>query len=181
MNEITYEPRDYEAYQSLFQYSADIYEYVHLQGGVSGFNGKLYTNSIYLDIDNATNGAEARNSLIKLIRYLNSEYKIHPDDLKIYFSGNKGYHVEIPEVMVGEIKGSEVLNQFVKDFVMKIKVGSQVADIDTAIYDATRIFRLVNSKNMKSGLYKIPIGYDEVMELGDAGIVTGKQIGRAHV
>ncbi len=56
-----------------------------------------------MDIDNATNGAEARNSLIKLIRYLNSEFKIHPDDLKIYFSGNKGYHVEIPEIMLGEI------------------------------------------------------------------------------
>jgi len=170
INEITYEPRDYEAYQSLFQYSADIYEYVHLQGGVSGFNGKLYTNSIYLDIDNATNGPASRDSLIKLIRYLNSEYKIHPDDLKIYFSGNKGYHVEIPEIMLGEIKGSEVLNQYVKDFVTKIKVGSQVTDIDTAIYDATRIFRLVNSKNMKSGLYKIPIGYNEVVELGDAGV-----------
>ncbi len=49
INEITYEPRDYEAYQSLFQYSADIYEYVHLQGGVSGFNGKLYTKEELID------------------------------------------------------------------------------------------------------------------------------------
>ena len=170
ITEIKNEPRDFEAYASLFQYSSDIFDYISVQSGVSGYNGKLYSNSISLDIDNATNKSEARSSLIKLIRHINREYGIHPDDLKIYFSGSKGYHLEIPEVSLGEIKGSDNLHNYCKDFASKLKQDSGVEDIDTKIYDATRIFRLPNSLNSKSNLYKIPVSYQEIMELSDEQI-----------
>ena len=167
VTEIKNEPRNYEAYASLFQYSNDIFDYISVQHSVSGYSGKLYSNSISLDIDNSTANYEARNSLIKLIRHINREYGIHPDDLKIYFSGSKGYHLEIPEVSVGEIKGSDNLHNYCKDFATKLKQDSGVEDIDTKIYDATRIFRLPNSLNSKSNLYKIPVSYQEIMELSD--------------
>jgi len=41
-----------------------------------------------------------------------------------------------------------------------------LSQIDTSVYQTTRLLRLVNSRNSKSGLFKIPIEYKEIRDLG---------------
>lgn len=78
------------------------------------------------------------------------------DNIQIYFSGGKGFHInylcpELSEIDVGSYE------HVVKNACTTIAIG--LKSLDDTIYDKTRIIRTPNSKHDKTGLYKIPITY----------------------
>ena len=151
--------RDFESYISLFPFDASIKDYVLQNGSISGFKGKHYLPYILFDIDIDGDLDGAKQSTIQLINELGKK-GIKSDELYIFFSGNKGFHVALTDKIYGKIEPSETIAEQVKNWVI-INFG-HIPGIDSVIYEPHRLIRISNSLHPKSGLYKIPLTYSEL-------------------
>ena len=117
-------------------------------------------SSMYLDFDMDADKEGAYDDLRfqceRIIHVLVNIWKIPSNMLQIYFSGNKGFHVVIPHEVLN-LKPCQNINDVLKRAAMFFKLQFSADTLDTAIYDRRRLFRLPNSINAKSGLYKVPI------------------------
>lgn len=123
--------------------------------------GTKYYSSLYFDIDGGIDSDESfektRIAVLSLIARLNVDLRIKASEVKVYFSGAKGFHIFIDPAVIG-IKPSAALNVFYKSFAMYMKNHIEHGDLlDTKIYDNKRLIRFPNTINGKTGLYKIPI------------------------
>ena len=157
ISDIDKEPVSYERYCSLFSFDMSFPEYVKINGSVSGYKGNMHADAVWFDIDN-TDLTMAKASVKALIKALNTDYEVHTDAMFIYFSGNKGFHLALLPKLFGGIEPGTDLHIRMKEFALSFNI----SDIDTKIYDPVRLFRMNNSVNAKSGLYKIQIEYDEI-------------------
>lgn len=159
-------PADHLRYCSMFMFGSDILPHVKTNKSVKDFKGNVYCEAVWLDVDYDQDVNEAKLSTIEVIKRLNVEYGINPDDLFIYFSGKKGFHIAIFNTLVGFTHSTPVQPEKIKDFVRRLTNG--IAHLDFKIYEPVRIFRIENSKHEKSGLYKIRISFEELQcELSD--------------
>jgi hypothetical protein len=139
---------DNDTYCSLYNYDDYVKEFYAKHKSLSGYDGLIYMpDEFLLDVD-GDSLQESKDKLEKLLKLLNN-IKV-PN--KVYFSGT-GYHVGIPSSAFKwephanlHIKVKEELN---KRGIFKYA--------DPSVTDKTRIIRVVNTKNTKSGLYKIEI------------------------
>jgi len=141
-------------YRTYFRFTDDYLKYYERTKSVKGYSGKCYADFIPIDIDDE----DLKNAWLKtkeLISFLDFDYGF--DVQHLFFSGSKGFHLYLPSVCFGTFIPSENLNDIFKSIVMDI--AGEVAD--SVNYDKNRLFRLVNTKNSKSGLYKIPLTYSE--------------------
>jgi len=159
LSELKMSPRDYEAYCSLFGYDQDIVEFVKLHDTVSGYNGDYYLKTFFFDID-CKDLVEAQKSAMSLIKRLNIAYKINPNHVIIYFSGGKGFHIGLSDKLFGSFDPSNELPDKTK--FLAYQLSGDVSNVDLKIYNKNRFFRLPNSKHAKTGLYKIPLSFDEL-------------------
>jgi archaellum biogenesis ATPase FlaH len=155
--------RDVETYISLFPFTKDILDYVKIHGSIKGYRGKHACTYICIDIDKDGDLEGARQSTLQVIEQLNSLYNIAPDELFIFFSGNKGFHVYLVDRLLGlQNRFFDNIGEGVKGFISKRLEG--IPDVDLIIYEDHRIIRVVNSKHAKSGLYKIELSYDDLQK-----------------
>ncbi len=112
--------------------------------------------SLYFDLDGQTAHEDIKKLTALLINYGCPTQSIYP-----FFSGNKGFHVEVPFEPLG-IEPDKILNKIFGNIAKKIKDENKLLSLDTAIYDNVRLWRLPNSINSKSGLYKIPLSLNEI-------------------
>ena len=137
-------------YTSLYDYDELVREYVRKHKTLSGYDGIIYMpDEFILDVDKEDRDTEyARQKAIALILML-EDYHIPS---RIYFSGT-GFHVGIPG-QAFKWQPHQDLHQFVKEELTKAQIYTLA---DSSVSDKTRLIRLVNTLNTKSGLYKIPI------------------------
>lgn len=138
-----------ELYRSYYSFDEEILDHFKKYKSVRTYKGKHYLDKIILDVDKGHNTHEvvllkAQNLYQRII----DDFSIQEDHIKIYFSGN-GYHLVIPDVF-HFIPSNELSIQ------VKHTLEKYFPEADS-IYDTTRIIRVVNSLNTKSGLYKIPL------------------------
>lgn len=111
---------------------------------------------LYFDFD----GEYAKDDLQALIElFLKNECP--NESLNIYYSGNKGFHLEVSFEAL-DIEADTQLNKIFEVIAKDIKVTIHTSSLDTGIYDAVRLWRLPNSINSGSGLYKIPLTLEEL-------------------
>lgn len=167
-------PRDYEAYITLYPFDKTIEGYVQINKTIKGYKGQHACTYICIDIDNETDREGSRVSTMQVINRLNSVYNIHPNDLFIYFSGNKGFHVYLVDRLLG-ISGKffDEIGAKCKSFVTETFAG--IANIDPKIYEDHRIIRIPNSRHAKTGLYKIEITHAELVQGLPAILELAKQ------
>lgn len=121
----------------------------------------------YLDIDNhealinENAFKEVKRDTILAINTLQSVYGVPIEYMQIYFSGSKGFHVIVPQDIF-DIEEDERLNDIYYLIATEIKKHTLFGNIDLK-YDRRRLFRVPNSINNKSGLYKIPLSYEELI------------------
>lgn len=156
--EIDTAPSEMERYCSMFSFGEQILDHVKINKSTKGYNGIVYAKYFWLDIDVKGDIEKARQYALKLIIKLSSNYNLSPQDLFIYFSGGKGFHVGINGKTFGEFKPSKDLPEMFKKLAQII---AGEIPVDTKIYESVRIFRMTNSKH-SSGYYKIPLSYDEL-------------------
>jgi len=127
--------------------------------------GSLYAD-FYLDFDDEEDFEKVRKDAIFAIWYMeqNFKYGIPKNLIRIYYSGKKGLHLVVPAAVLG-IVPSEHLNEYYKIMAKDFAEHSPYDTIDLKIYDRRRLFRMVNSQHQGSGLYKVPISYEELVTL----------------
>lgn len=150
-----------EGYTSWCKFTDDYLEYSKNHNKhVKGYDGKCYSDWLPIDIDNS----DLKDSLTKcreIIDSLINDYKVPVKSLKIYFSGSKGFHIEVLTLLFGDIKPSSNFPYIVKDVFKNMGLGN----IDQKIYNRNALWRIPNTINKKSNLYKVPITIDELINL----------------
>tara|TARA_R100000742_G_C4278946_1_gene102493 strand:+ start:2272 stop:4005 length:1734 start_codon:yes stop_codon:yes gene_type:complete len=142
-----------DTFMSLWDYDNYVIDYIKKKESISSYDGMLYMpDEFILDVD-GENSQKAKDKTIGLTIML--------DDLlipfRLYFSGT-GFHVGIP----GEAfrwKPAPDLHLRVKD---ELKSHGIYEYADISVSDKTRLIRIVNTRNSKSGLWKIPITRSEL-------------------
>ena len=139
---------DKDTFVSLWDYDEYIKEYTKKNNSLSGYDGLLYMpDELILDVDgsNPDNARQKAIGLTILLKDLEVPYYL-------YFSGT-GFHVGIPSTAF----------RWKPDFSlhMKVKTALKIAGIydyaDPSVTDKTRIIRLLNTRNSKSGKWKVYI------------------------
>ncbi len=152
-----------EDYRSMFRFTEDIKTYTqkHLineKPSVSGYQGICYTDYLWFDIDcidanNKPDLPKAFDDITYLINRLRDVYEVDPSILRVYFTGSKGFCIGIPSDIFS-LEPSEHLPDICRQLAKEI---AGDIGIDESIYETVRLWRLSNSINAKSGLYKIEI------------------------
>ena len=118
---------------------------------------------IFADIDCQENLLNARDSALMFCELLSLHMQTGVDDVAIYFSGSKGFHVLVPCVIFQPCPSSYTLALY-KQIAQNAR-RQAVRFIDESVYTHRRLLRLPNSINSKSGLYKIPLWHKELLHL----------------
>lgn len=128
---------------------------------------------LYFDFDDnciESDYLNIRRQVYQTVKYLDRQLYIPQEDIQIYFSGNKGFHLIIAPDILG-IKPDKELNIKYKKLVSFIAKECGLTYLDKRIYDRKRLFRLPNTINSKSGLYKIQLTLDQLMNSSYEDIV----------
>lgn len=150
-----------DVYSTVYQY-ARVYQ-----------DGDLLFAPMYFDLDCndlLVQGSEdeafevIREDSKRVIAILDAIINVPEEYLQIYFSGGKGVHIIVPPICMG-IMPHKQLNSIYHLIATDIRKYITHGTVDTKIYDNKRLFRLPNSINSKSGLYKIPLTAHEVRTL----------------
>lgn len=152
--------RDYEYYISLFPYDKTILDHIKLHGTVKGHEGKHFCSYILFDIDREDDLEGARKDALNLVSHLQSEYGLSPDDLWIWFSGAKGFHIAITSNTYGQLDACMGMGEAIKRAAIEL---AGPVTLDVKIYEDKRIIRVENSMNKKTGLYKVALTHDELI------------------
>ncbi len=151
-----------DCYKSWCRYNDDIRKYQKAHDrSLQGYDGLCYSDFLPIDIDNKEKPERSLYRCRDLLKFLEQKYDIPIKAIRIYFSGSKGFHIEIPTILFGRIEPSRELPLIYKSIVLSFGFD----DFDTKIYHINGLWRLPNSVNSKSGLYKIPLTYSDISTL----------------
>lgn len=152
-----------QRYLSVFTFqSGEFIEQVRETGKAAGYKGACGALMLPIDIDRAGDLPGAMRDTVKLVEYLETK-GLKRENIQIWFSGNKGTHTIFSISAFGSsAKPSENFAAEVKE-VVKYIGGHAGVEIDSKIYSPVSLLRAGNSRNEKSGLYKIPMKFDELV------------------
>ncbi len=162
-----------ECYTSCFLFPNDLKEHMDKnrdpetgKTSVAGYKGPVCANYLVIDIDSEDLG-KARTETMKMTKFLIKELGTGKEAVIVSFSGNKGFHVQVDARIFGQISPSENLHQvfsLIRERLVDLsKVDESV--VDFSIKDKLRLFRLPNTVNQKSGLYKIQLPLGDLFRL----------------
>jgi hypothetical protein len=161
---IQYNNRD--VYQTVMNYLDPIWFQDEKGRWLINAADSLKYGNFYMDFDTDFSDPQAfskiREDIAIALRYLKLFLNIDPRSIYYYFSGFKGFHLMVNAEIIG-IEPHLALNEIYKDIIEDIGQYIKHDTLDRGIYDDKRMFRLVNSINGKSGLYKIPLTADEFL------------------
>ena len=122
----------------------------------------------FFDLDAHNNLEQARRDALGLFQLLEERSKVPRDCLGLYFSGSKGFHIEVSWKVFRPELSPYMLRLYRRMAIKAVDAG--VKSLDTGIYTQGRLWRMPNSINSKKNLYKIPLAYEELRDLDAAGI-----------
>lgn len=139
---------DKDWYTSLYYFSDDLKKHFESKdGSVAGYTGPAHSNKLFFDLDNKDLD-KARKDTLELVHRLQKEGIDLAETCRIYFSGNKGFHVEVP--LEKELTPEQLKT-------ICVNIAGDLESFDPVIYNSTRLIRLVNTKHQVTGLYKIEL------------------------
>ena len=130
---------------------------------VKGYRGVAKADFVPLDYDNEEDPGRALEDVRRSVRVWEAKYDLPPKAIRIYFSGGKGFHLELPEQLFGHFQVSKDIAQKLKAAAIKLR--EDAGSLDTGIYDPVRLWRTPNTRHSKTRLYKIPVSIEEVFTL----------------
>lgn len=115
--------------------------------------------SVYFDLDSKEDPELALREARVLTEYL---LKYVPEDgVQVYFTGEKGYHVEAEALALGVDPGNELAYTY--RYISKaLEEKLNLVTIDFQVYEPRRMWRLPASQHQRTGLYKTLLTFDEL-------------------
>jgi len=119
----------------------------------------------------------SRADAVKLIHFFTERFGLSEDEIRVYFSGSKGFHVLVDPIVLG-IKPDKNLHRIFKFIAVYLESQLGLRSLDTgSIYGHGRMLRMVNSIHHKSGLFKVELYHHELK--GDLRKIIDRQNGIA--
>jgi hypothetical protein len=151
--------RDKDYYVSLYKYTEEHKKILEKTGTLSGIRNTV-TSTLYFDFDSKADLEKARADAIEVANRLMTR-GFEEDNIGCYFTGGKGFSIEV------EIDDYITPEKFKA---ITVDVAGDLETFDTVVADPNRIVRVCNTKHQNSGLYKIPLSPEELVDLGIAEI-----------
>lgn len=149
-----------DSYSSIYYYNEDqvkkAKEIVEMDGkkrprGISGITD-VVTDKLVWDFDDEKNPELAKRNTIQLVLKL-KKLGLKDNEISICFSGKKGFAVEVFTEQ----------NFTPKEFkAITSDLAKGLETYDSVVANPSRIFRIPLTKHNSSGLYKIPLTFDEL-------------------
>ena len=129
--------------------------------------GSVVSYFFPIDIDDKKDLQKAYNTTNNIINHLYELFGILPQWLDLYFSGSKGFHIEIPAILFGGFRPKMNYREEFRAIFNYLELytfteGSTT--IDDSIYKSTQQSRLPNTLNTKGNLYKIQLSYIQFLQ-----------------
>jgi hypothetical protein len=159
-----------ESYLSAFAFGAVFRQQLERTGSTKGYNAECFALWLWWDIDREHDLEAATSDARRLCAGLCERFKLDGDELLIFYSGSKGFHVGLP-ASLWEPEPSVTFNQVARRVAETMAEQAGVA-IDTGVYDKVRAFRSPNSRHAKTGLHKRRLTFDELLHLSTNAIKT---------
>lgn len=140
-------------YQSVYHYGEKHKEQIALRSSIAGITD-VTTNRIIFDLDNKDLEI-ARKDTVDLIRKL-LELNIQKSQLRTYFSGGKGFHIEFTI-------NTTINPQQHKNFA--IRMAKEFVSFDPVVYNAARFIRVPYTRHQDTNLYKTPLSLFELRDM----------------
>ena len=141
---------DSQEYGITWQFFTDkMHSYYQEHGKCGGYVGESYSPFLPIDID------KIETDPADIIKQL---YDLDVEDFNFYFSGSKGYHIEIPSSLLG-VEPCNNLPERYKYVANKLNI-----EADITLYKRNQLYRLPNTLNSKSQLYKIQLNPDDILD-----------------
>jgi hypothetical protein len=154
-----------EAYHSVYLFGGEYVDYVTRRGSVRGYDGPCKAEGLLFDLD----GDGALQDARRLIEAVCCDRcGVTVDDIRVWFSGRRGFHVLVRSVEIDGLPPSRSLPGTMRKLADVLAGG--LGSYDPAVYDRARLIRRGNSRHPASGLYKVPLLVDEVFSLYAGGI-----------
>ncbi len=158
-----------EAYLSAFCFGGEFADLLSRTGSPKGYAGECWSGWLWFDIDRdelelATTDAR------RLAGTLVERFELAGDELLIFFSGSKGFHIGLPLAVCGSPGPSIEFHSVCRQFAEQIATIANVT-IDSGVYDRVRAFRAPNSWHPKTGRHKRYLALDELFMLTAVQIV----------
>jgi hypothetical protein len=163
-----------DCFRTYFQYTDAILDYMaehpNERGNpsVAGYDGLVFTHRLPIDFDDEADPRAALAGARRFVTNFAATYDVPPAALAIAFSGCKGFSIEVPMSLFGGFVPGVHNAWALRRLAWMLLEGHQTADLD--IYDSVRLWRVENSVNSKSGLYKIPLTARQLRTLDLDGI-----------
>lgn len=119
---------------------------------VTGYADLCGAHYVWWDIDREQDLQAALEATRTLCLFLADQFRVPEDEVLVFFSGSKGFHVGIPTTLWAP-SPSLVFSRVTRRFAEGIAAAAGVA-IDSSVYDSVRAFRAPNSRHPKTGLHK---------------------------
>lgn len=113
-----------------------------------------------LDFDSSENILTAKEDCLTVIKALN----LQPNTFKVFFSGNKGFHLYIRHEFF-DITPDEFTSKNFTKIAVDLGKRLNLDTLDDSIYQANRKFRIPNSQHQKTGLFKIEIDWRRLEDI----------------
>ena len=150
-------------YLSAFQYGDDFRDYLEAHDTTKGFDGLCGGRWLWFDIDRS-DLADAFHDARRLAAFIVERYSLDENLLLLFFSGSKGFHVGLPLSLCGYPEPSREFNRVCRRLAEAL-AGAANVSIDSGVFDKVRLFRAPNSTHQKTGLRKLPLTFDELLNL----------------
>src|ERR1700740_3654078 len=132
VNKLISEAPQLDWYRSLYHYSEAAMTLFSAEGSIAGYNGKVFTDKLIFDLDSENLSQAQADAKELLFRLQNNGVNVE-ESAKIYFSGGKGFHIELPTI-----------REFEPDELKAIcsNIANGLETFDPKVYNTNRIFRL---------------------------------------
>lgn len=163
-----------QQYLSAYVFPSDFGDYMRSNQTPRGYSGSCWSRWLWFDVDHEQDAEAALNDARHLVVYLAERYTVK-EELLIWFSGSKGYHIGLPTSLWGPDASplfARTCRLFAEQLaglgglpIIQTTNGKTRGGLDLSIYDRQRLFRAPNSRHAKTGLYKRFLTVDDLMAL----------------
>ena len=116
----------------------------------------------YADFD-SDDLSKSQADMLKLVRFATEELDLTEDDVRVWFSGKKGFHVLLnPKAFA--VHGDQRLTYVYKRMFAHLAAYLDIPTLDQSVYSKRRMWRMENSVHGGSGLHKVRLDHDDITE-----------------
>lgn len=143
-------------YCSLYTFPEEAKQYFEANSNsIAGYKGKAYCDKLFFDLDSKEDVSKAKDDAQELIIRLQKAGLAVEKHIRVFFSGNKGFHLEVP--LSRDFEPEELK-------ALCVNIAGDLESFDTVVYNVIRTIRMSNTKHQSSGLYKVELNPQDLFE-----------------